>query len=40
MVANIAGVIAISPVLANIFVDLFQGAHLERSPKPRSRRCF
>jgi len=27
MVPNIAGVIANSPVLANIFVDLFQGVH-------------
>jgi hypothetical protein len=26
-VPNIAGVIANSPVLANVFVDLFQGAH-------------
>jgi hypothetical protein len=27
MVPNIAGVIANSPVLTNIFVDLFQGVH-------------
>jgi hypothetical protein len=37
MVPNIAGVIANSPILANIFVDLFHGVHggtLNRSREP------